>query len=187
MNVDFFQRLATERKRLKWRQSDMAAAGALTFRAMTSAFWDRDLQSDTMRWNDGMERLFGVPLASLPPDGSSWTLRLHPDDAPQVQQSLRQVIAGTAEFWCAQYRFRRQDGSYAWVDDRGFVLRDADGRLDLTLAPVYDRETKTKLLWIDNNTHQMFGTFTGQVMLDSGETLQVENITGFAEHAVNHW
>ena len=31
-----------------------------------------------MRWNDGMERLFGVPLASLPPDGSSWTLRLHP-------------------------------------------------------------------------------------------------------------
>ena len=33
----------------------MAAAGALTFRAMTSAFWDRDLQSDTMRWNDGME------------------------------------------------------------------------------------------------------------------------------------
>jgi len=107
---------------------DMAAAGALTFRAMTSAFWDRDLQSDTMRWNDGMERLFGVPLASLPPDGSSWTLRLHPDDAPQVQQSLRQVIAGTAEFWCAQYRFRRQDGSYAWVDDRGFVLRDASGR-----------------------------------------------------------
>jgi diguanylate cyclase (GGDEF)-like protein/PAS domain S-box-containing protein len=107
---------------------DMAAAGALGFRAMTSAFWDRDLQSDTMRWNDGMERLFGVPLASLPPDGSSWTLRLHPDDAPQVQQSLRQVIAGTAEFWCAQYRFRRQDGSYAWVDDRGFVLRDASGR-----------------------------------------------------------
>lgn len=29
MNVDFFQRLATERKRLKWRQSDMAAAGGI--------------------------------------------------------------------------------------------------------------------------------------------------------------
>lgn len=29
MNVDFFERLATERKRLKWRQSDMAAAGGI--------------------------------------------------------------------------------------------------------------------------------------------------------------
>ena len=28
---------------------DMAAAGALGFRAMTPASWDRNLQSDTMR------------------------------------------------------------------------------------------------------------------------------------------
>lgn len=66
-------------------------------------------------------------------------------------------------------------------------LVDDEGRLDITLAPVYDRETKTKLLWVDNNTHQMFGQFTGTAVLDDGTTLQVENITGFAEHAVNNW
>lgn len=66
-------------------------------------------------------------------------------------------------------------------------LRDAEGRLDLTLNPVYDRETRIKLLWVDNNTHQMFGKFTGKAVLDNGTQLRVEDITGFAEHAVNNW
>ncbi|MBS0467357.1 MAG: EAL domain-containing protein [Proteobacteria bacterium] len=100
----------------------------LVARATAEAIWDWDLQTGAMWWSEGMETLFGVPMDSLPPDSSSWTLRLHPQDAAQVEQSLRQAVEGTAEFWGAQYRFRRQDGSYAWVEDRGFVLRDADGR-----------------------------------------------------------
>lgn len=66
-------------------------------------------------------------------------------------------------------------------------LADREGRLDITLEPVYDRETKTKLLWVDNNTHQMFGKFSGYAVLDDGTRLDVEDITGFAEHAVNNW
>lgn len=66
-------------------------------------------------------------------------------------------------------------------------ITDAAGRLDITLTPVYDRETKTKLLWVDNNTHQMFGRFTGTATLDDGTILHINDITGFAEHAVNNW
>lgn len=66
-------------------------------------------------------------------------------------------------------------------------LRDGAGRLDITLAPTYDRETAIKLLWVDNNTHQMFGTFSGRAVLDDGTELEVKDITGFAEHAVNNW
>ncbi|HQQ71967.1 MAG TPA: PAS domain-containing protein, partial [Alicycliphilus sp.] len=97
-------------------------------RTTADALWDWDLLTDAMCWNEGMERLFGVSVDSLPPDSRSWTLRLHPDDALWVQQSRQAAIHGTDEFWSAQYRFQRQDGSYAWVDDRGFVLRAADGR-----------------------------------------------------------
>ena len=66
-------------------------------------------------------------------------------------------------------------------------LTDEDGRLDITLNPVYDRTTATKLLWVDNSCHQMFGQFTGFAVLDDGTRLQVEGITGFAEHAINNW
>lgn len=66
-------------------------------------------------------------------------------------------------------------------------LYDENGRLDITLTPVYDRETKIKLLWVDNNTHQMFGKFEGYATLDDGTRLEIKDITGFAEHAVNNW
>ncbi len=66
-------------------------------------------------------------------------------------------------------------------------LCDRAGRLDLVLTPAYDRYTEIKLLWVDNHCHQMFGTFTGTVVLDDGTKLEVKDITGFAEHAVNNW
>ncbi len=66
-------------------------------------------------------------------------------------------------------------------------LTDREGRLDLTLVPVYDRTTRTKLLWVDNCCHQMFGTFTGHAVLDDGTCLQVRDVVSFAEHAVNNW
>ncbi len=66
-------------------------------------------------------------------------------------------------------------------------LTDLDGRLDLTLTPVYDRTTQIKLLWVDNCTHQMFGTFAGTAVLDDGTKLDVKNVVSFAEHAVNNW
>lgn len=66
-------------------------------------------------------------------------------------------------------------------------IYDEEGRLDLILTPSYDRTTRTKLLWVDNCCHQMFGTFSGKAVLDDGTELQINNLTSFAEHAVNNW
>lgn len=80
-----------------------------------------------------------------------------------------------------QFSLDKQDYTKPWH------FTDEEGRLDLTLQPVYDRETAIKLLWVDNNTHQMFGTFTGYVVLEDGTKLPVNDIVGFAEHAKNQW
>lgn len=66
-------------------------------------------------------------------------------------------------------------------------LYDQENRISLALHPVYDRTTQTKMLWVDNSCHQMFGTFSGYVKLDNGTRLDVNGITGFAEHAINNW
>ncbi|MEG0691833.1 MAG: DUF2804 domain-containing protein [Oscillospiraceae bacterium] len=68
-----------------------------------------------------------------------------------------------------------------------WVLQDEDNRIELTLYPTYDRTTKTKLLWVDNCCHQMFGEFKGYVTLNDGTKLTIENLYSFAEHAVNNW
>lgn len=66
-------------------------------------------------------------------------------------------------------------------------LADQEGRLNLTLTPIYDRTTKIRLLWVDNCTHQMFGSFFGKAILDDGTELQIHDVISFAEHAVNNW
>ncbi|MDA8454953.1 EAL domain-containing protein [Acidovorax sp. GBBC 3334] len=99
----------------------------LVARATADAIWDWNLTDDSMWWNEGMETLFGVPLQTLPHDSTSWTQRLHPDDSDMVLEGIHSAIEGTARHWTDEYRFRRQDGSYAWVRDRGFVIRDDEG------------------------------------------------------------
>lgn len=61
------------------------------------------------------------------------------------------------------------------------------GRFSAVLTPRYDRDTVTKLLFVDNRCHQMFGTFEGRFLTDGNETIPFSGITGFAEHAVNRW
>lgn len=66
-------------------------------------------------------------------------------------------------------------------------LYDEEGRLDFTLKPSFDRTTTTKVLFIDNCCHQMFGDFSGTAVLDDGTKLTVSALPAFAEHAVNNW
>jgi hypothetical protein len=66
-------------------------------------------------------------------------------------------------------------------------IHDTEGRLDLTLTPSYDRTTQTKILWVDNCCHQMFGEFRGKAVLDDGTELKIEKLYSFAEHAINNW
>jgi len=66
-------------------------------------------------------------------------------------------------------------------------FEEENGRFSAVLTPRYDRDTITKLLFVNNRCHQMFGTFSGSFLADSGERVAFSGVTGFAEHAVNHW
>lgn len=66
-------------------------------------------------------------------------------------------------------------------------IYDTQGQLDLTLTPSYDRTTRTKLLWVDNCCHQMFGEFSGKAVMEDGSVLKIDKLISFAEHAVNNW
>lgn len=62
-----------------------------------------------------------------------------------------------------------------------------DGRFEMEFTPIYDQQTATKLLFVDNKCHQLFGTFTGKAVLDDGRILEIKEMVAFIEHAVNNW
>lgn len=62
-----------------------------------------------------------------------------------------------------------------------------DGRFELDFMPILDRNSNAKVLFIQSDQHQVFGHFSGKVILDDGEVLKVEHLIGFAEKVMNRW
>jgi hypothetical protein len=57
----------------------------------------------------------------------------------------------------------------------------------MSFTPIVDRASATDLGLLRSVQHQVFGHFSGQVILDDGERLQIRDLYGFAEEVENRW
>lgn len=62
-----------------------------------------------------------------------------------------------------------------------------DGRFEMDFVPVLDRASKTSVVVIESDQHQVFGHFTGKAVLDDGMVIEVKDFFGFAEKVKNKW
>jgi hypothetical protein len=62
-----------------------------------------------------------------------------------------------------------------------------DGRFEMTMTPILDRQDDLNFLVIKNLGHQVFGTFDGTATLDDGTVLTIRGLLGFAEQITNHY
>ena len=104
------------------------AQHTLLARAAFEAVWERELPSDTVHWDGNLESIFGYCREEMGDHISWWRERVHPDDLAHVDDVAAQAITSDASEWLTEYRFRRKDGSWAWVASRGAIERDAGGR-----------------------------------------------------------
>ncbi len=113
-------------------------------RATNEAVWDWDIGTDSVWWNRNVQTLLGYGEEEIGPT-SAWRMQnVHPDDRRRVEDGLRARVRSEKEdFWSGEYRFRRADGSYADIFDRGYILRDHDGRAVRMIGSMLDM-TKRK-------------------------------------------
>jgi two-component system CheB/CheR fusion protein len=95
--------------------------------ATNDAVWDLSLVSNDFWWNDTFETIFGYERDKMENGISSLYEHLHPDEAEQVKQSLDEVINQGKKQWSYEHRFRRADGTYAFVFNRAYVLHNEYG------------------------------------------------------------
>ncbi len=62
-----------------------------------------------------------------------------------------------------------------------------DGRFDMVMEPVLDRDALCDIEKGGSLQHQVFGRFTGKCVLDDGTVLEVKDFFGFAEDVINNW
>ncbi|HEV7660986.1 MAG TPA: PAS domain-containing protein [Allosphingosinicella sp.] len=117
-----------DQERAEIAQRDVEERYRLAAQATNDAIWDHDFRDGVIEWSDNAAAILRAtaPIGRTP--ASWWEERIHPDEALSLIKSLSDAIEGDARRWSGTYRFRRDDGSYADVLDRGFIIRDAKGR-----------------------------------------------------------
>jgi len=96
-------------------------------KATNDVIWDWDLKTNSLVWNDSVETVFGHKQSKIYPEIKWWKDHIHPEDRERVLAGIHAVIDSGGNSWNDQYRYRRADGSYANVMDRGYVARDNTG------------------------------------------------------------
>ncbi|MGN7160503.1 PAS domain S-box protein [Sphingomonas sp. SAFR-052] len=117
----------------------------LANRATNDAIWDWDLVSNHVTWNEAVERAYGHRLADVLPTGEWWIGHIHPDDRERIEDSIHAVIDGEGSDWTDEYRFLRADGGHTEVLDRGYVLRDAEGRAIRMIGAMFDQTDRKRI------------------------------------------
>lgn len=91
--------------------------------------WDYDVQAGSFWYSDRWRAVLGYATDDIAHDLSDVDRLVHPDDLKAASRALRALLAGHTEVYEAEFRVRKKDGGWVWLQDRGRVIeRDADGR-----------------------------------------------------------
>ena len=110
-----------------------------------SMIFDHDLVTDELYRSEALATEF---LWSDSEGTHDWWLeRVHPDDVERIRAIVRAVLAATdgTSQWSVEYRFRRGDGRWVPVIERGAVLRRDDGTPCRCIGTVMDASDRAEL------------------------------------------
>ena len=110
----------------------------LVEKATNDVIWDWEIEADRLTWNGAMLDKFGYPPEQVAATKAWWLERVHPDDRKRIVSGRETAVQTGSEFWADEYRFRRRDGTYADVIDRGYIVKNRLGLPERMLGSVFD-------------------------------------------------
>lgn len=110
----------SDKKKLEFEREDWKQKHELVAKSAGIVVYEYDLGSGELSWNGDTEGLFGF-MPSEMKDIESWEKRIHKGDRADVLQILDSAREKMAPYEI-QYRFIQQDGTFAYVQDKGIFL-----------------------------------------------------------------
>lgn len=96
--------------------------------ATHDVIWDWDIAHNRMYWSSGYVKQFGYKSETGRAGVRTWAKRIHPRDRSGVLRGIYQELKKKDSFyWESEYRYLRADGRTAYVYDRGYISRNAEG------------------------------------------------------------
>ena len=68
-----------------------------------------------------------------------------------------------------------------------WTFTSSDNRFEMKFTPIINRHSNANVIVISSNQNQVFGKFSGKIILDDGTVIKIKNFIGFAEKVINKW
>nr|WP_315200579.1 PAS domain-containing protein [uncultured Flavobacterium sp.] len=121
-------------------------------KATSDTIWDWKIPEDNFTWNKGIEVIYGYNQDQVGNISKWWFDNIHPEDSVKMSIKLYSFLEQKTEKWQDQYRFKCADNKYKYVLDRGFILKDENGKAIRMIGAIQDitkqkeEENRLKLL-----------------------------------------
>ena len=121
-------------------------------KATSDTIWDWKIQEDKLSWSKRIKAVFGYEEDQVGDSSSWWFGNIHPEDSIKMSIKLYSFIEQKTEKWQDEYRFKCADDTYKYVLDRGFLLKDENGKAIRMIGALQDitkqkeEELRLKLL-----------------------------------------
>lgn len=107
-------------------------------KATSDTIWDWKIEDDSFLWNKGIQGVFGYKKEDVGMTSKWWFERIHPEDSLKMSVKLYSFLEQKTEKWQDEYRFQCADGSYKYVFDRGFLVKDKEGKPIRMIGAIQD-------------------------------------------------
>src|SRR5436190_5528 len=101
--------------------------------------WEWNFDTKELFWIDGgHKRVFGYSIENSLVPQKFWESCLHAEERTGILARLNKIIAeGSATIWEEEYRFKKANGEYAFVHDRGHIIYE-DGHASRMVGATRD-------------------------------------------------
>lgn len=101
----------------------------LMTRATNDVVWDWDLDNNRMYRSENYKQVFGYHGGNEVSNNNAWMVRIHEEERERVINHINETICNLdAVTWEDEYRYKRINGEYAYVQDRGYIIRSKSGK-----------------------------------------------------------
>ncbi|MBX3304905.1 MAG: PAS domain S-box protein [Nitrospira sp.] len=90
--------------------------------------WDWNLATNEAYFSPRWKAMLGYEDHEISHTYHEWESRLHPEDRERVLSHLSDSLEGRAVRYDVEFRLRKKDGVYCWINACGIVMRDAANR-----------------------------------------------------------
>jgi PAS domain S-box-containing protein len=130
----------TERKLAESAIKDSNERYDLVAKATNDALWDWNLVTgEVLRTGEGLQSLFGYNPDTAQGDNMFWRNRIHHDEIQRVVSKRENIFNDPlAAYWEDEYRFLKANNQYAFVYDKGYIIRNDEGIAERVIGATQD-------------------------------------------------